>query len=242
MFKLGDRVRIISNSGVGRYPVGHIGKITFVDTDKAYRVDSGPGNWYSEEDLKLAKEDKRMFKIGDRVTVVNQQYKDMNSIGYAGVIKYISSISCERQYQLSNDYWYNAGELKEANKMTKDDLKNGMLVQHKNGRWGFIQLATDYYGKQKDLIIDYKWLSQLSVETLNEALEYGDWTIQKIATVDYVGDLFHAIQDGAKVESIGGFKVIWERQNPKVQQLESLVSKLESQLKEAQDELKEIQA
>jgi len=127
---------------------------------------------------------------------------------------------------------------------TKDDIKENMLVQFKNGEWGIIR------GKYQG----HKWSAV--VITGNSAGRYvgyddtntdltvkwkPDYEIVKVATYDYPGDIVRIIKGIREPEDIPSFKIIWQRENPKLKQLKDKAEVLRKTMDKAKNELEEIQ-
>ena len=195
------------------------------------------GNVWSEDELE--KEERMDFKVGQKVTVVGQQYEYMDSIGKTGVITEVN-LSGKRPYQLDNNWWYNADELKEVEGMLKSELKTGMLVQLTNGQW-YITMRNHGCTKETEDILINSDGEFIYLRRYNDDLSYNSnypdkHSISKIATYDYLHHIFR----GQKIDSpeqLDGFKTLWQRENPKKKQLSELVDKLRGQLKEATDKL-----
>lgn len=120
----------------------------------------------------------------------------------------------------------------------KAELKTGMLVQLTNGKWATIVRDCCCTEGTKDMYVLLDGTSWDKLDYHDDNLNYiGSWPeefqIQKVATCDYMREIIK----GIPAEKLQGFKVIWQRENPKKQQLTELVSKLQAQLKDATDEL-----
>lgn len=112
--------------------------------------------------------------------------------------------------------------------MTKNELRNGMLVKHNNGHWGIIA---------DDKVIHYEWLSVLEMQSINNDLTYNDeWDISLVAEVPMIA-LLGGVRSKENPEKLGGYNILWTRSNPKIAEVESLISKLQSQLEAAKEEL-----
>lgn len=239
-FKKGDRVIVIhdgtdSDFGEFRYRIGWKGtwgernECTF---DNGYSIKSG----CMQSNFEILKEEHKMdFKVGQKVTVVGQQYPEMDSIGYTEVITKVDQY-WSRPYILDNDYSYNADELKEVKGMDKSELKDNMLVQIRTGEWGIISSLV--YGKRGIVFMDELKSDLDCYQNDMKACSGNDeYDIIAVATFSYLGDFLRVYRGKKTIENLMGFKVIWTRENHKKQQLTQLVDKLQKQLKEATDEL-----
>jgi hypothetical protein len=187
-----------------------------------------------ENGLKL--EEEHMLNVGDTVKVIGQQVESMKSIGYIGKIVTVNG-GCDRPYSLDNGYVYNEEELEVLPKaFTKDDLKENMLVQARNGQWAIINsLAKDdpnggamYPSGKYAPLDDYS-------DTLKAPDGYSEWNIMKVATFDYFGDFIRYVKGERDMEKAQGFKVIYDRSK------EERRKELQEQLEKAQGELEALQ-
>ena len=235
--EVGDRVTVLPTSYLKKY-IGTSGVISKFDEDGdplvLMDIDGHNTRFYA---CNVKKEEQKMtFSVGQKVTVVGQQYEYMNSIGNTGVITK-ARLEGDHPYQIDNRWWYNADELKEVKGMQKSDLKTGMMVQTADNIWWAVILDSSSKCQQKPILMTAAggWNP---LDLYDDNLEYvgefpGASTIQKVATCDYLTSFFSR----TPVEELTGFKVIWQRENPKKQQLTELVDKLREQLKDATDEL-----
>ncbi len=54
----------------------------------------------------------------------------------------------------------------------------------------------------------------LSLDYFSEDLDdCNNWSIAKIATVNYIGDIFRYYKNEKDIECISGFEIIWERKD-----------------------------
>lgn len=233
--KIGDRVTVIT-ADILKDRIGTSGVVSKIDGYPYVTFDSD-GRTEAFGASKLKKEEQKMsFKVGQKVTVVGQQYEYMNSIGKTGVITKVKPED-KRPYQVENNWWYNADELKEANGMTKGELKVGSLVQLRQGEWAIVSNMSYSYDSA---VVTLDTAFYTPTEEYKEDLAHNcdpDRDIMKIAEVEYFGDIVRAIRSSKPIEKLHGFKVLWQRENPKKQQLTELVDKLQKQLRDATEEL-----
>lgn len=196
------------------------------------------------------------FNIGDRVKVVKDTfYGDMNV--YVGGTYEIERLTHMDNYILkgvtrpngSAAVWYESEleKQKEEQKMfTKDQLKTGMLVQHKNNEWSVVMLGVEHGYDAKDILLNtndglrYRRLSDYNDNLKRTWDNSGD--IVKVATVGYIGDIFRTYKSSKSVESIEGFKIIYDKTKDETKdKLQKTIDTLRTQLKQAQEELAQCQ-
>jgi len=197
------------------------------------------------------------FNVGDRFYFPVQEDGDYEACwNKTGVIEGIQNVFDDVFADIILDNGLKRGCLLrrlqpiEEARFTKDDLKTGMLVQTQNGNWYMVQLNTYVDGDSiyRDVIVNlssgnYLCLRNYSIE-FKELCGIDSLNFTKIVQVRYIGDIFRAVRYNTPIEFIQEFKILWERpkENPKVNQLESLCLKLESQLEDAREELQKIKA
>lgn len=131
--------------------------------------------------------------------------------------------------------------------MNKSDLKTGMLVQTRNGKWFFvIKDMVNEAGKDILVYLSYTMREYMNLNRYCENLIHPseDYSIDKVANCKFSIDFFMKQPTNEKhVESLEGFKIIWDRnKKSKEKELENLILQLSQQLKEAEDKLDEIKS
>lgn len=186
------------------------------------------------------------FKVNDRVTVVSaESLKEY--IGKSGIIHRMECSYAYITFDCDGASWgFHVNKLKkEAKGMTKGELKNYQLVQLRDGDW-YVLFRDTGYGYYKDLLAGYGKIQQTNLDTHEDDLTYCDYSIDimKVASANTLDILKGVLKKDCSTpaEQLSSFKVIWERKNHKVSQLESVVSNLQEQIQKAQDELKELRA
>ena len=140
------------------------------------------------------------FKVGDKVKVINAISVYKRYIGKTGVITRLekTNFTCDDGYILTFDdresrcIWEDHElELVESKPFTKSDLKDGMIVEYRNGHkrlyingiftaydWGWISLddfnddltypTSEFYGDTLDVVKVYKTNARLLKDMLND--------------------------------------------------------------------------
>ena len=185
------------------------------------------------------------FKTGDHVRVVKEQSGKLQKYtGTTGVVQEDDSAPYVRM-DINGETWaFDEDDFelaKEEQKMfTKDQLRTGMLVQHKNNEWGVVMLGVEH----GDKLLQFYNMGYVSLNSYSDNLEYkngSEWGITKVATVGYIGDIFRAYKSGKPMNSISDFKVIYDKTKDEAKdKLKKTISTLQAQLDAAQDELKEM--
>jgi hypothetical protein len=126
--------------------------------------------------------------------------------------------------------------------MKLQDLKTGMLVQTNDGNWRVVVrgICDTGYSYAKDRLVAINdGFTFVPLDKYYDDLigNCSDWTINKVATIHYALDVFRGTNS---VETLNGFKVIWQRKTDQEEQLENLINDLQNQLNNAQEKLKEI--
>lgn len=124
--------------------------------------------------------------------------------------------------------------------MKKDQLKTGMLVQIMNKNWYMVCNGAKKRRQDEIFLLNILDGCYISSESYSNDLEYDGspgYQIVKVAECNFVGNVIRGIREHKSPENFKEFKVIWERTDPKVAEVEALVAKLQEQLREAQDEL-----
>jgi len=124
--------------------------------------------------------------------------------------------------------------------MRKDQLKTGMLVQVMNKNWYMVCNGAKKRRGEDIFLLNIVDGCYINSEKYSNDLEYDGtpgYQIVKVAECDFVGNVIRGIWGHKTPENFEGFTVIWERTDPKVAEVESLISKLQGQLKDAQEEL-----
>ena len=118
-----------------------------------------------------------------------------------------------------------------------------MLVQTKNKNWYIVQRdITHDYRSGNDILIrlDEGCFLDLNEFTNDMICDGSSFNIIKVAKVHYLGEIFKHFGSNANIESIEGFTIIWQREDQRLTQLNTLVTNLQTQLQEAQEEIKRI--
>lgn len=116
-----------------------------------------------------------------------------------------------------------------------------MLAQLRNGGLCIVIKDVNRYDGYSDFLIGTSTGYHFALNTYNEDLSDIDgesqYDVVKVAECDYVGDAIRGIRDSKGLDDFNDVKVIWERSNPKVAEVETLIGKLQGQLAAAQEEL-----
>lgn len=247
MFNVGDRVISIKGDSFGltddklkHIKDGTVGKIIRIYQDDSmldHEVDfGGDMAWnYTADELKLAKEESMdKLKVGDRVTVlptsILQKY-----IGESGVISSFDFEGDPWVVMDGNEHelrFYAKNVKKEEQKMPQ--IKTGHLVMTTfDNAWRLAQVDTTNKGiYPSSALYSLRDFSYIPIQPKG---------ILKIAEVLYIGDIFRVIQDGADVESISTFKIIYDKTKvEREDKLQGIISDLQDKLDKAQKELKEV--
>jgi tRNA(Phe) wybutosine-synthesizing methylase Tyw3 len=127
--------------------------------------------------------------------------------------------------------------------MNKVDLRNGMLAQMRDGAWGIIMKDAMMCGEYQDVWVNIEngeWMRLSSYDNSMKYTNYDsdeEYDIVKVAECDHVRKAINGIREERAVLDMEAVKVIWERSNPKVAEVESLIQRLQGQLKDAQEQL-----
>jgi hypothetical protein len=199
-----------------------------------------------------------MFNVGERVKVISagKYSEEKGTIIKVGKTFNFVQLDKEEMNILNSEpgigkytLWFNKELIKieEEKRMVKSELRTGHVVQHKNGKVGIISLNGS---DGKNHVIDWAWNSHLDLDNYKEDMTWGkthrneNWDIEKVFDLGFmpIAEIFQAKADGDKdgKKFIEGKKVVFQRENPKVKELEGLVTKLQGQLTDAQSELRRI--
>lgn len=193
------------------------------------------------------------FNVGDNVRILHVDTLGASSkaIGMTGVVTDITSdgnynVKLEKPIGCFDTWGFSEDELKEEQKMfTKDQLRTGMLVQHKNNEWSVVMLGVEHERSYKDIVVSLGNTRCIELNELSDDLRNiggnNQWTITKVATVSYIGDIFRSYKSGTPMESISGFKVLWQRESEQQVKLQGIISDLQDKLEQAQEELAKCQ-
>ena len=134
--------------------------------------------------------------------------------------------------------------VEEIMEFTKADLKTGMMVKTRNNSWYIVQKeAADFEGRT-DYLINTDGYTYLALDKYDANLidlAFVCFDVIEVAEVDYIGNIFKAIENGSPIEDIKGFKVIYQRKDTRVQQLEQQMADLQKTIEEASAKSAEIQ-
>lgn len=238
------KVRVTHKSGKGWWYDNHIGETFEVTEDcsseygRIFKRTDVPLWWIMPEHCEIVKEDERMFKIGDKVKVVDSFGSGKAKLGDIATVTGVTERSFDvlldvkttdgREYSMC----YYRFELLGSQ---PPEIKTGHLVMTTfDNQWRLAQIDT----------INQESYARNVLLNLNNFcyLELDEFDIVKVAEVKYIGNIFRAIQAGTPVEQVEDFKVIYDKtKEERKEKLESTISDLQLQLEKAQKELKEAQ-
>jgi hypothetical protein len=122
--------------------------------------------------------------------------------------------------------------------MTKSELRNGMLVKHRDGVISMVVKDAKMIYGDVDFFVNLSDGCYIGIKDYNDNLEYGEskspYDIMEVSECNYIGNVIRGIKKGGHFE---GLNVLWTRSNPKVTEVESLIAKLQGQLEAAKGEL-----
>jgi hypothetical protein len=205
------------------------------------------GLWYQEVgSIKVIKrEEKSMeFKVGQKVIIVGgtSEKEDNNRKGQVGTIDNISAGSYQAikvRFKDGYTWWYTKKGI-EAVSMTKAELKTGQVVKCRNGN---LYLVQKDFAREGDQMLNLLFDGSANLSSWKEDLTYSnkDYDILEVRETN-VENLFSQIKANTMNTCFPNYNLVWKREDedPKVKELEGLVSKLQGQLTDAQSELKRI--
>lgn len=123
--------------------------------------------------------------------------------------------------------------------MTKSELRNGMLVQVKSGRWYMVIKDTMTARGYRDIMVNTEDTCYLELSEYNSdmTMKFSEFNVVQVCQCNYTGDAVKGIKNGSKVERYKDFKVLWTRENPEVSKVKSVIAELQGQLSAAQAKL-----
>jgi hypothetical protein len=253
------KVKIVKSSYYLDWYINHIGEEFQVDPqvdyDGDYQViqkDKFQGYYISSKDCKEVKEETMgNIKVNDKVKIIGEEYPHMKSIGKQGKVVDLDGFSgTGRNIRVRAEgatWCYKESELElipEEQQFTKADLRTGMLVQLRNGDVCIVMFGVKEYDDSTDLIVDVNDGNKLAIDEFDDDLTDADedtqYDIVKVIECDYVGDVFRGIRQCKSPLGFTDVKVLYERPNPKVEQLKKRIDELKGELEKAEDELKNI--
>jgi hypothetical protein len=190
-----------------------------------------------------------MIKIGSKVKAIRDGLFDCYGKGWIGRVtsryysnahpnKELLDIEFENGNNINCCYIENFEEVKG---MTKDELKNGMLVQMKDKCWGVVICEREANKIDKVIFLNNSF-NHISLHDVNlENPKDNLYDIIKVATINHFSDLFkYATQLPQIIEKLPEFKVIWQAQSPELQQAIEQVKKAEAELQKAKEALEKL--
>lgn len=123
--------------------------------------------------------------------------------------------------------------------MTKNELRNGMFVQLENGDWYMVSKGVEIGSLGYiDAFVNIQG-GFMDMERYSNDLRRGSngYSVKKVVKPEYFNYVLSQLIDGKTPDKFSEVKVLWERSNPKIIEVESLISKLQGQLEAAKAEL-----
>jgi hypothetical protein len=138
---------------------------------------------------------------------------------------------------MSGKYSIYKSDCEVINSMTKEELKNFMLVQYRCGDWRLVVDNNLYDLKDGD--------NSNSLMNYNNDLVYNSMLacnldIVKIAKIGFLEDIFSGMIRQLPVEKFEGFTILWQRKSEEQEKLEQVIADLQQQINTAQKKLEEI--
>lgn len=237
------KVRVTHKSGENWWYDSHIGETFEVIEDSNHhgrifkRADKTYW-WIMPEHCEIVKEDERMFKVGDKVKVVDSFGSGKVKLGDIATVTKVTDRSFDtlldvkttdgREYSMCDYRFELLGSL-------PPEIKTGHLVMTTfDNQWRLAQIDTiNQKPNAGNVLLNLKTFCYIELDAAD---------IIKIAEVKYIGDIFRAIKADTPVEQVKDFKIIYDKtKEERKEKLESTISDLQSQLEKAQKELKEAQ-
>jgi hypothetical protein len=121
--------------------------------------------------------------------------------------------------------------------MKKSDLKTGMLVQTRDGKWRITMLNT----RSGDFLYGYTGEGTLGLSYFDDNLKrtLGDnakFDVIKVLNT-YGSDVIKGLNDNNMTDIIRNYTVLWEEESSKIKEVRDLINKLQTQLIDAKNEL-----